>query len=177
MNAILDDNLNYSGTVSLQFKIGNNITRKTYHNEGTLQLKRAFAMFLCGGLTSRKALMYVPSQVDLQYRSNPNQPWDSYLIRTVPATNPVYDLDESSDEASWYVDYTAVIPYSSLIDAIKQLGEYRLCLRCNEKSIEDESTDLAYIYINPFDLLTLQAGVSLIISWRLKLLNSEPNKN
>ena len=175
MNGIINDSLNYSGQVTCKIKIGNKIINKVIHNNGTMQLKRAFAMFMCGGTVAKEALRYIPSRVDLLYSEDNWLKSDTYLNRTVLATNPNYGKDTTSSEDSWYVEYTAVIPYSALRDKINLSYKYRLYLMCEEIARDDENNYLAFIDVSAADLAVLEAGVSFILSWRLKLLNSEPS--
>lgn len=68
MQATVNDGLVYNGSVTFKIKIGDRVVNKVIHNNGTMQLKRAFAMFLCGGSVARDALRYLPSKVDLRYK-------------------------------------------------------------------------------------------------------------
>lgn len=173
MNAIIHDNMKYKGEVELSLKIGNKVIKKNIHNTGTLQLKRAFAMFLCGGTVATQALRYLPSRIDLRvYQSGS---WVTALKRTVPVTSPTY-IKETVGEETWSTQYNAVMPYSSLISGIDEQNQYRVYLMCDSIADNDESKDLAYIDVNASDLSTLTAGVSAIISWKLKLLNNIPEE-
>lgn len=65
-----------------------------------------------------------------------------------------------------------MIPYTLLKSGgINTSYNYRFYLLCNEINPEDTSDELAYIDVNSEDLTSLQAGVSILISWKLKLLN------
>ena len=170
MNATIIDTMKYSGKVQLSLKIADRIVKIQGHNEGTMQLKRAFAMFMCGGKTSTEALKYIPSKLDLRYFTGGT--WQTYLKRTVPISSPSYGKDTSSSEQTWFVEYASSIPFSSLISTIPDTGSFRLYLMCDRKENNDDSTDLAYIDIAATDLQSLEAGVSAIVSWRLSLLNN-----
>ena len=165
MDALVNDSINYSGEVNFSLRIGDRVVNKKIHNEGTMQLKRAFAMFMCGGRIAEDALRYIPSKLDLR------QDGVTFLKRPVAVTNPAYDIDESGREHSWYVEYSAVIPYSSLLSNIDRTKNYRIYLMCDTIASSDVNHDIAVIEIPGVDLVGVQAGVSAIITWRLKLLN------
>ena len=165
MDALVNDSINYSGEVNFSLRIGDRVVNKKIHNEGTMQLKRAFAMFMCGGRIAEDALRYIPSKLDLR------QDGVTFLKRPVAVTNPAYDIDESGREHSWYVEYSAVIPYSSLLSNIDSTKNYRIYLMCDTIASSDVNHDIAVIEIPGVDLVGVQAGVSAIITWRLKLLN------
>jgi len=180
MNGLINDSINYNGQVNVKFRIGDKVVSKKIHNQGTMQLKRAFAMFMCGGQVAQEALRYVPTRLDLRYSQEAS--WlnpQSYLNRSVLITSPAYakeDLVGLNAEKSWYVEYTAIIPYSSLISQINPSYYYRLYLTCDGKGDTDDSKDIAYIDVDAEDLTGLEAGVSIIITWRMKLLNSVPEE-
>lgn len=69
MQAQIKDNMLYKGIVELSYKVGDKIISKEFHNSGTEQLKRAFAMFMCGGENARMALGYLPTKLDLKFDS------------------------------------------------------------------------------------------------------------
>lgn len=165
MNTSINDSFKYQGMATLSLKIGDKTVVKSVHNEGTMQLKRAFAMFMCGGKIAEEALRYIPSKLDLR------QNGVTFLKRPVAVTNPAYDIDESGREHSWFVEYSAVIPYSSLISNIDSTKNYRIYLMCDSVASSDTSRDIAVVEIPGIDLVGIQAGVSAIITWRLKLLN------
>lgn len=173
MQAQISDNYIYKGNVDVTIKIGNKIINKTFHNNGTEQLKRAFAMFMCGGTVAETAKRYLPTKVDLKYTASSANTWDTTLLRPVPVTNPTYDYDYDNirNAKQWYVLYNAVIPYSVLKNDINESYSYRLYLTCEGTDSLDKSDEIAYIDINTEDILTLQAGVSILIAWKLKILN------
>lgn len=164
MNAIASDNMRYSGSVEVKLRIGNKVVTKQLHNQGTMQLKRAFAMFMCGGKTTTQALNYLPSKLDLRYSTDNWETEDTFLKRIVPVTSPFYAKDTSSTEPTWYVEYTAVIPYAQLIEGIKAQYSYRIYLMCEKIEPDDESNDLAFIDLDTNDLLSVGAGVSIILN-------------
>jgi len=169
MQAQIKDNMLYKGIVELSYKVGDRIISKEFHNNGTEQLKRAFAMFMCGGSVAQTAQRYLPTKLDLKYKFSGN--WVSTLTRTVPVTNPSYNYDDEESGKQWYVEYNSVIPYSSLKQEIVEGFDYRLYLLCQGTDSEDTSDELAYINVDSQDLATLTAGVSVLVSWKLKLLN------
>lgn len=171
MNAQILDNMNYSGIANIKLNINGKIIKKKIHNNGTMQLKRAFAMFMCGGKTATDALRYIPSRLDLRSCNvGASGPYLTCLKRPVLVTNPTYQRDNLN---SWAVEYNAVIPYSDLISSISSGLQYRVYLMCDSSAvqIDDDSNDIAYIDIKAEDLESMSAGVSLIIAWKLKLLN------
>ena len=163
MNAKIDNNMLYNGSVQLSIKIGNKIIKKDFHNNGTMLLKKLFAMFMCGGKSAESALEQLPKRLDLRFIQSDVE--YSNLRKPVYVTSPTYGLDNTLTESSWYVEYNAVIPYESLVDPIKQDFQYKFYLMGNIGG-----TDLAYIDVSYEDLAGLEPGVSIIIAWRLKLL-------
>lgn len=171
MNSLVDNSMIYSGEVEISLRIGNKNIKKKVHNSGTMLLKRAFAMFMCGGMIADQAKRYIPTKLDLRYENMGT--WSTNLNRPIYVTNPSYAKDELSAEPSWYVEYSAVMPYSAMISGIDVNKTYRFYLMC-DSNLSDEGSDIAYISVSGTDLATLEAGVSAIISWRLRLLNSRP---
>jgi len=172
MNGIVNDNMKYSGQVKLTIKIGNKFIEKSIHNDGLPLLKKAFAMFLCGGASAEQALTYIPKKLDLRY--NNSGAWVSRLIKPVPVTSPNYGEEVVGNETTWYVEYTSVIPYSQLIGGIKSGEVYNIYLMCDSELVDNQ--DLAYIPVPAEDFLSLSPGVSLIINWKLRLLNNVPQE-
>lgn len=170
MNTSINDSFKYQGIATLSLKIGDKTVVKSVHNEGTPQLKRAFAMFMCGGMVADEAKRYIPTRLDLRV--------DNFtaLKKAVLITNPSYYKEDFNSEVTWYVEYSAVIPFSSLINPIDIAKNYRFYLMCdNGKDNWDESNDIAYISVPGNDLKGLQSGVSVLVSWRLKILNNVPS--
>lgn len=163
----MENNLFYNGEVAVRFKIRDKITERQYHNNGTMLLKRMFAMALCGDSTSLK---YTPAFIDL--RTGSGDVWESALKTKVTVSAPTYGKDISGTEQTWYGMFSAIIPHTLLKSDISIATTYRLYLISGYKASDDGDYDLAYIEVSGADLAGLTPGTQVLIEWRMSLLNT-----
>lgn len=163
----MESNIFYNGEVAVRFKIGNKITARQYHNNGTMLLKRLFAMALCG---NANAVKYMPAFIDL--RQEGATAWESILKTKVAVSAPTYGKDTANTEQTWYSMFSAIIPYMLLKASVSTSSVYRLYLTSNYIANDDENYDLAYIEISGTDLAGLEPGTQVLIEWQMSLLNN-----
>lgn len=165
--------LKYSGSVTMKIKKNGKIVTVTNgHNGGTIYLSKLFSMLMSG---YTKALQYIPSYVDLQYRDeNSSDPWVSYLKREVAISAPSYYSDGSISPANWVYVATASIPFGLLSSAVTEDSpyEFRLCLLSDDIESSDlGGRDLAYFTsIQKEELSKIEEGSQAIIEWKMQLL-------
>lgn len=151
----MNDLMKYTGTVRIQFKLGDTVYSTVRHNEGLQPLFYLLSRALAGEST----VSLKPTKIDL--REQKNGIWESALNRISNISGLSYGTDESGD---WVTRATTTIAYTQLRAGISAGSDYRLYLM-------SEKDDLAYLEVPYQDLSKITAGTQALIDWTLKITN------
>jgi len=155
-------NLVYRGEVTVNMRIGNKIITIGRHNEGTIDLFKAFAKFLTNNAVQRED---TPQFLDLQYQTDGGE-WKTMLIK-----------DSISIEAAIWTGVTATftipLAYEDLIVAVSSEDQtpYRLVLYSGSNKDRLKNKALAYLKIEAKELARISPGTRAIIEWSMKVMN------
>ena len=167
----------YNGEVNITFKLDNKvISRSKYKNSGTILLKKAFSMFMCGGEIANIAQRYLPTKIDLRISTTAGTSDEySFLKRTLPISSPAYQslavTTTAGNEDTYSVLYSASIPQSALSgDVPGNINHATLYLMCDypeEIQIDENNSyttsDLASISLELNKLESLEPGITMLV--------------
>lgn len=180
----------YQGNVKIQIrKNGQAIKDIVRHNNGTITLSRAFALFIANIQGSEA---YVPQYLDLQYIANPLEVdidnlenWETYLKKIISLSGPEVkyitnaykpkNKEGAGYEKNWVTIFRANIPYNLLTSAVEATdkGAFRFFLLSNPiDSTSNIDRRLAWVNITAEELSKLEPGTEAMIEWQVQLVHT-----
>lgn len=151
----MNDNIEYSGEVTIYHKGKNSVTKIARHNKGTQNLFNLICRLLTGYSVNNGLPTYL-KLVDTQGNSliNPEQ---------VALTGITYQTDANND---YYIRYNAVIEYEELKQEAFNVDKatFQIC------GADEEKTALAEMSVDGQELKISQ-GVVIVIEWKMYFRN------
>lgn len=165
--------LEYHGDVDLQLLINDKVISIRNKNSGKVALTYLFAKAVTGNLLQSYDL---PTFVDLQYSTDEQHVvWQSYLTQNVVVSERSFSFDNVTyNPGSWVAQFTAVIQYSSLREAIDPASQsYFKLVMFTGFDNTGVRQELAELSVSAQDLAKIIPGTSAIVKWNMRVINTQ----